>query len=184
MPVLCYYDLSEEVTLQCDASLSGLGAAVMQSGQPVAYAARMLTAAETQYAQIEKELLAIGFACDRFEAYIYGRREVNMEYDHQPLEMIMRKPLNSAPKRLQQMLPQLQRYSLVVCFKKGKKMHLADTHSRAYLPDAHCCSVASEAADIDHALTLALPAGRLCQVEHASADAPVLQELTKTIQQG
>ena len=97
-PILYYYNLKEEVTLQCDASQHGLGAAMMQNGQPVAYASRALTPAETRYAQIEKELLAILFACNHFEAYIYGRERVNVETDHQPLEMIVRKPLNSAPK--------------------------------------------------------------------------------------
>ena len=42
--------------------------------------------AETQYAQIEKELLAIVFACDRFDIYIYGRDRVKVESDHQPLK--------------------------------------------------------------------------------------------------
>ena len=67
-PVLRYYNLKEEVTLQCDASQSGLGAALLQNGQPVAYASRALTSTETHYAQIEKELLAIVFACKHFEA--------------------------------------------------------------------------------------------------------------------
>ena len=57
-PVLRYYNLQEEVTLQCDASQFGLGATLLQNGQPVAYASPALTAAETRYAQIEKELLA------------------------------------------------------------------------------------------------------------------------------
>ena len=35
-PVLRYYNLEDEVTLQCDASQSGLGAALLQDGQPVA----------------------------------------------------------------------------------------------------------------------------------------------------
>ena len=39
-PVLRYYNLQEEVTLQCDASQSGLGAVLLQNGQPVAYASR------------------------------------------------------------------------------------------------------------------------------------------------
>ena len=37
-PALRYYHINEEVTRQCDASQSGLGAAMMQNGQPVAYA--------------------------------------------------------------------------------------------------------------------------------------------------
>ncbi len=43
--------------------------------------------AETWYAQIEKELLAIVSACEHFEYYmiIYGRGAVNVETDHQPL---------------------------------------------------------------------------------------------------
>ena len=71
-PVLWYYSLTDEVTLQCDTPQHGLGAALSQNGQPVAYASRALTSAETCYAQIEKELLAIVFACDRFEVYIFG----------------------------------------------------------------------------------------------------------------
>ncbi|PFX11501.1 Retrovirus-related Pol polyprotein [Stylophora pistillata] len=111
-PVLRYYNFKEEVTLQCDASQSGLGATLMQQGQPVAYASRAPTPAETRYAQIEKELLAIVFACDRFDAYIYGRHQVTVETDHKPLEPIFSKPLASAPQRLQRMLMRLQKYNL------------------------------------------------------------------------
>ena len=52
------------------------GAALLQNGQPVAYVSRVLTSTETRYAQIEKELLAIVFACERFDTYIYGRDAV------------------------------------------------------------------------------------------------------------
>ena len=54
MPMLRYYNTLDEVTLQCDASQSGLGVALLQNGQPVAYASRVLTPAETRYAQKEK----------------------------------------------------------------------------------------------------------------------------------
>ena len=113
-PVLCYYNLKEEVTLQCNASQSGLGAALMQNEQPVAYASRALTPTETRYAQIEKELLAIIFACDHFEVYIYGRKAVHVETDHQPLVSIVQKPLSIAPSCLQRMLLWLQKYIFTI----------------------------------------------------------------------
>ena len=99
----------------------------------MAYASRALTQTETHYAQIEKELLTIVFGCTRFEAYIYGRRDVRVESDHQPLETIMKKPLYKAPRRLQRMLLQLQKYDVTIQYKKGQLMHLADTLSRAHL---------------------------------------------------
>ena len=85
-----YYDVNEPVTIGCDASEVGLGATLLQKGQPVAYASRSLTTTERRYAQIEKECLAILFACERFDLYIYGRERVVVESDHKPLEVIFK----------------------------------------------------------------------------------------------
>ena len=49
-PVLAYCDNNKEVTLQVDASETGLDAALLQEGQPVAYASRALRDPETRYA--------------------------------------------------------------------------------------------------------------------------------------
>ena len=65
-PVLRYYDLNMPITIQCDSSETGLGAALLQEGQPVAFASRTLTPTERGYAQNEKECLAIVFACERY----------------------------------------------------------------------------------------------------------------------
>ena len=183
-PVLRYYSLKEEVTLQCDASQSGLGAALMQKGQPVACASGALTPAETRYAQIEKELLAIVFACDRFEAYIYGRDLVHVETDHKPLESIVLKPLNCAPTRLQRMLLRLEKYSLQVKYKRGKEMFLADTLSRAHIPDVSACEFSRGLEDVDHTMSLSMSEERLQQVRHMSTDDPVLQVLRDVIRRG
>ena len=133
-PVLKYYDPKEELTLQCDASETGLGAALLQNGQPVAYASRALTETETYYAQIEKELLSVMFGLEKFHQYTYGR-PVTVNSDHKPLEVIVTKPLHRAPKRLQRMLLRLQNYDYKLMYRKGKMMELADTLSRAYLSD-------------------------------------------------
>ncbi|GFO20541.1 polyprotein [Plakobranchus ocellatus] len=71
--VLKLYDSKSNVKIQCDASSTGLGACLLQEGRPVAYASRALTECETRYAQIEREMLAIVFAAERFSNYIYGR---------------------------------------------------------------------------------------------------------------
>ncbi len=57
--VLRYYSLREQTVLQCDASETGLGAALLQGGEPVAFGSRALSLTERGYAQIEKEFLAI-----------------------------------------------------------------------------------------------------------------------------
>ena len=51
---------------------------------------------EKNFAQIEKELLSIVHACDRFDRFVIGR-EITVEMDHKPLEMILRKPRFAAP---------------------------------------------------------------------------------------
>lgn len=59
-----------------------LEAALLQDGRPLAYASRALPA-EKNFARIEKELLAIVFATERFHRYTYGR-QVIVESDHKP----------------------------------------------------------------------------------------------------
>ena len=135
-PVLKYYNVHEEVTIQCDASEVGLGATLLQNGQPIAYASRALSKTEQCYAQIEKECLAIVFACERFDHYIYGKDCITVQSDHKPLETIFKKPLLSAPKRLQRMLLRLQKYNLNVTYTRGKDLFIADTLSRA-TPEFH-----------------------------------------------
>ena len=66
-PVLKYFDVMAPTQLQVDASQSGLGAVLLQDGHPVAYASRSLTAAELNYPQIDKELLAIVFSCEKIQ---------------------------------------------------------------------------------------------------------------------
>ena len=41
--VLAYYKSTEVLEIQCDSSQSGLGAALMQNGHPIAYTSRALT---------------------------------------------------------------------------------------------------------------------------------------------
>ena len=125
---LKYYDRNKLVILQCDASLNGLGACLVQDGKPIAFASKSLMDAETQYANIERELLAIIFGYEKFHTYVYSR-SFTVKTDHKPLEMISMKNLISAPAHLQRMLLCLQQYDMVITYWPGKKMLLADALS-------------------------------------------------------
>uniref|UniRef100_A0A669EUY2 Gypsy retrotransposon integrase-like protein 1 n=1 Tax=Oreochromis niloticus TaxID=8128 RepID=A0A669EUY2_ORENI len=180
-PVLSYYDVSKPVTLTCDASQYGLGAACLQEGQPVAYASRTLTDTETRYAQIEKELLAVVFACTKFHDYIYGKPVV-VETDHQPLVTILKKPIHAAPARLQRMLLRLQKYNITLTYKCGKQMYLADTLSRA--PSRSTFQQSEEEDNFDVMTVSCISSSRLEELKGHTAEDETLQALSSFIKHG
>ena len=82
------------------------------------------------------------------------------------------------------MLLKLQRYNLVVTYKKGTTIVLADTLSRAHLLCVNVCKFSSNLESVDHTALLAVSEDRLQQIKHASANDSVLAALQHTIQQG
>ena len=61
-PVLAMPDLSVGAPtfyVHCDASLIGIGAVLIQGGQPVAYESRKIIQAECNYTTMEREFLAV-----------------------------------------------------------------------------------------------------------------------------
>ena len=164
---LRYYDRNLPVTVQVDASLRGLGACLIQKhngeDQPIAFASKSLMDAETRYANIERELLAIIFACQHFSTYLLGRSFV-AESDHKPLEIIAMKNLANAPPRLQRMLLELQRYN-VSKYRPGKEMQLADAISR-------CPARASQEIKLD------------MQVDYIAFTKPWIEKLKDSTQRG
>ena len=179
-PVLAYFDSSKPLAIQCDASSRGLGAALLQDGRPLAYASRALTETETRYATIEKEMLAIIFSLEKWHQYTYGR-PVIIYSDHKPLETITKKPLERAPKRLQGMLLRALAYDIEVRYQVGKMMVLADTLSRAFLPN----DKGQEEFETVNALSyLTLPQERIDQIRQFTNDDESLQLLKTTIQSG
>lgn len=89
--VLAPFDVRASVQIYCDASKSALGSCLMQNNRPVYFASRSLNKTEIEYAQIEKELLAITFSCKKFHNYIYGHEDVTIYTDHMPLTSIINK---------------------------------------------------------------------------------------------
>ncbi|XP_060070509.1 uncharacterized protein K02A2.6-like [Ylistrum balloti] len=70
-PVLQYYDPTKLIRISADASQKGLLQKHNTEWLPVAYASRALTDTESRYASIEREALAVVYACERFHQYVY-----------------------------------------------------------------------------------------------------------------
>ena len=150
----------------------------------MSFASRALTQTETRYTQIETELLAIVFACKKFDKYIFGRDVVHVETDHKPLEEIFRKSLCNAPARLQRMLLRLQRYNLEVKYKKGSLMFIVDTLSRAYLREMLPSEEVKSLELVDHTENLRVSSSQLTRTEQESALDPVCADLRQVILEG
>ena len=56
---MVYYDVKKPITLEVDASMKGLSAALVQEEKPVAFASKTLTKTQTNYSNIEREMLAL-----------------------------------------------------------------------------------------------------------------------------
>ncbi|GFT56254.1 retrovirus-related Pol polyprotein from transposon 17.6 [Trichonephila clavipes] len=74
-------------------SKDGLGACLIQESQPISYASRSLTETEQNYAQIEKEILAIVFSVQKYHIFVYGEK-FSIQIDHKSLTSIVNKPVS------------------------------------------------------------------------------------------
>lgn len=180
-PVLAVFDENKKIIIQTDASKSGIGCVLLQDKRPVAFASRSLNETEQNYAQVEKELLAIVYSCVKFHNYIYGR-QVEIHTDHKPLVSIMKNEMNKInSSRLQRMKMKLLIYNTNVVYVPGKEMHVADHLSRSHLQDEPCEEF-SEYEEIIHTINMSNEKEIKFQLE-TSKDA-VLANIMQTYKTG
>ena len=132
---LTLYDPAAETKISADASSYGLGAVLLQKAaskwKPVTYASRSMSETERRYAQIEKEALALTWACDKFSMYVLGKK-FRLETDHKPpVPLLGSKQLDSLPPRVLRFRLRLARYDYTIEHVPGKELYTADTLSRA-----------------------------------------------------
>ena len=109
-PCLRPVDFSLPFILTVDASKSGLGAILSQKGKdgierPCAYASRVLSDTEKNFAPFHLEHLGMLWACRHFRAYLIGQ-EFTIRTDHKPL-MALNKTQGATLERL---LSELEEY--------------------------------------------------------------------------
>ena len=134
--VLVRYNPSYETMVSADASSYELGAVLRQKQpngdwRPITYISRALTNAEQKYAQIEKEALAVTWACERCHDYLLGLH-FQMQTNHKPLVPLLScKALEELPLRVQRFRLLLMRYDFTIVHVPGGDLNMADTLSRA-----------------------------------------------------
>ena len=179
---LRYYDPKKALVLQVDASGTGLGAALMQEGVPIAFASKSLTDAESRYSNIEREMLGVLYGLEHFHYYVYGQH-VTVHTDHKPLQAIASKNLANAPPRLARILLRTQKYNFTVEYHPAAEVPIADALSRV------SPSLQGTLSDVDidvHQLDTLLCASptRLQELRYATAQDPTLNALTEMVSSG
>nr|GFB04695.1 reverse transcriptase domain-containing protein [Tanacetum cinerariifolium] len=127
------WDLSFE--LMCDASDFTIGAILGQRHEkhfkPIHYASKTMNDAETNYTTIEKEMLAVVYAFEKFRSYLIMNKSI-VHTDHSALKYLFAK--KDAKARLLRWVLQLQEFDFQVLDTKGAENLVADHLSRLENP--------------------------------------------------
>ena len=121
-----FYDETQPLYLETDASGVGLGAALLQtrSGtscpqdkasdnstlRPITFASKSLSSAERRYSKIEREALGILHRLKKLHHYCLARK-VSIITDHKPLVAIFNKDVATLSQRIKQILLRIQQCS-------------------------------------------------------------------------
>ena len=140
---LVHFDPKLPIVVSADCSSYGIGACLAHviNGfeRPVCFASRTLNAAERNYAQIEREALALIFALKKFHFYVYGH-QFTLKTDHKPLLGLF-SPDKAIPimasGRIQRWCLMLQAYNFKLVHTSGKLLGNVDALSRLPRPSVN-----------------------------------------------
>ncbi|KAJ9517576.1 hypothetical protein QJQ45_025084, partial [Haematococcus lacustris] len=126
-PVLSLPDFNKEFQVLCDASVTGIGAVLMQDKHPIAYESRRLLPAEVNYTTGEQELLAVVHALKTWRCFLEGVK-FRVITDHNPLVYLQTQP--NLSRRQTRWSEFLQRFKQLSWEYKPGKINVADPLSR------------------------------------------------------
>ncbi|CAK1594433.1 unnamed protein product [Parnassius mnemosyne] len=146
---LGYYDVKDKTQVIADASPVGLGAVLVQIDERgpriIGYGNRTLTDCERKYSQTEKEALALVWAVEHFNTFLFGK-EFDLITDHKPLEFLF-SPKSKPCARVERWVLKLQAYRYKIKYKPGNT-NIADPLSRLCketnvqpIRDDHICQI-------------------------------------------
>nr|GEU83915.1 DNA-directed DNA polymerase [Tanacetum cinerariifolium] len=127
------WDLPFEI--MCDASDFAVGVVLGQCKtkhfQPIHYASKTMTDAQSHYTTTEKELLAVVYAFEKFQPYLVLLKTI-VYTDHSALKYLLVK--QDAKPRLLRWILLLQEFDVIIRDKKGAENLAADPLSRLQNP--------------------------------------------------
>nr|GEV17249.1 reverse transcriptase domain-containing protein [Tanacetum cinerariifolium] len=126
-PILIAPNWDHPFELMYDASDYAVGAVIGQRVekhfQPIHYASKTINQAETNYTTIEKEMLAVVYAFEKFRSYLIMNKSI-IYIDHSALKHLFAK--KDAKSRLLRWILLLQEFDFKVIDTKGAKNYAAD----------------------------------------------------------
>jgi hypothetical protein len=128
-PVLALPDFSSKpMEVRCDASITGIGAVLVQEGRPLAFESRRLDDAQMKWTTTEQELYAVHHALTVWRCYLEGVK-FTVVTDHNPLVHLPTQP--NLSRKQARWVEYLQRFDFNWEYRSGKT-NVADPLSRVF----------------------------------------------------
>ncbi|XP_019253895.1 PREDICTED: uncharacterized protein LOC109232588 [Nicotiana attenuata] len=126
-PILTLPDFSIPFGVETDACSLGIGAVLMQNGQPIAYLSKGLSPQHQSLSVYDKELLALVMAVSKWTQYLTGK-SFTVKTDQKALKFLLEQKLHTGSQL--KWITKLMQYDFIIEYKKGKENKAIDALSR------------------------------------------------------